>query len=88
MSGNRIRRYESLWTAPAEQGLGNPGLGNPGPATSPISTDVPPGFAIFPLTHLTPAEQQAVVARADLYRRAYDMARREVDEKFIRDWTI
>jgi hypothetical protein len=88
MSGNRIRAYENLWTAPAEPGLDKMKLGNPGPATSNPPTDVPPGFAIFPLAHLTPAEQQAINAQRALYQQAYDLARKAADEKFIRDWVI
>jgi hypothetical protein len=130
MSGNRIRRYDSLWTAPAEPGLGQPGLGNQGmgnagltpdgktPTPSAMTTvlglnppssvgglgcshaplrqaqggqgslDVPPGFALFSLAHLTPAAQQAVYAQRALYQQAYDRARQSADEKFIRDWMI
>jgi hypothetical protein len=128
MSGNRIRRYDSLWTAqpsklPSEQGLGNPGLppfGTPTPsamttalglsppssvgglgcshaqgslfeppkAASVVHGDVPPGFAIFSLAHLSPAERQAVDAQRALYQQAYDLARQAADEKLIRDWMI
>ena len=79
MSGNRIRRYESLWTGttPADKD-----------ATPGMPAEVPPGFVIFPLAHLSPAEREAVARQSDLYQRAYDQARREADEKFIRDWMI
>jgi hypothetical protein len=85
MSGNRIRRYEGLWsqqTAPTDE---RPA---PGASSAPASTDMPPGFAAVSLAHFSPTQRQAIAAQADLYQRAYDQARREADEKFVRDWLI
>jgi hypothetical protein len=83
MSSNRIRAFENLWKS-----LGAAGGATSDKPAAPMPREVPPGFALFPLAHLTPSEKRAIAAQTDLYQRAYDVARREADAKFIRDWVI
>jgi len=78
--GNRIRRYEGIWST--SNGVDRRTSHGGAPA------GVPPGFAVFPLAHWSPAEQQAIAAQADLYQRAYDLARRAADQHFVLDWMI
>jgi hypothetical protein len=75
MVQNRIRRYESLWSDRPEPAAG-------------VSNNLPEGFVVQPLSHLSFEQRQAISQQSQLYQWAYDQARKESDQKLFWDWSI
>ncbi|MFN7795042.1 MAG: hypothetical protein ACK5Q3_05700 [Planctomycetota bacterium] len=75
MVQNRIRRYEALWATSAME-----------PETQ--ECQIPEGFTVQLLGHLTPDERRAIAERKDLYSWAYEQARKQSDQKLFWDWSI
>jgi len=75
MVTNRIKNYEDLWGGCEQTPRGS-------------VPEIPSGFALQSISHLSPEHQKSIHQQRELYQWAYEQSRLEVHKRIFWDWSI